>query len=180
MIVVSSKNRLGGAKRAPLPCARQNGSGFHGQPRVSFALERCTLVSGFHGTAPAALSLVSCSPSNRQSNTFKSWAPADNDAVLALQSHGGDNYIYGDRAGNPYVQSSVCAGLCDGSRLVRGDMPLYLVHDPMASRRSVRRPAVGAAHHHRLHIQPRLLGGTGPSSTSGYYRSVAAIVCRWI
>ena len=140
-IVVSSQERLGGTAaaftvRTP---AFQNGSGFQGQPRVRFALEWCTPVSGFQGIAPAPLSLLLCSPSVQQSNTWKSWAPADNDAVLALlQSRGGDN-VYGEMADSPYVQSSACAGLCDGSRLVRGDMSFYLLQGPTVTRRSVQR-----------------------------------------
>jgi hypothetical protein len=106
---------------------------------VRFALEWCTSVSDFQGIAAAPLSLLLCSPSVQQSNTFKSWAPADNDAVLALlQSRGGDN-IYGEMADSPYVQSSACTGMSDGSRLVRGDMSFYLLRGPTVTRRSVQR-----------------------------------------
>jgi hypothetical protein len=73
----------------------------------------------------------------QQSNTFKSWASADKDAVLALlQSRSGDG-IYGEMVDNPYVQSSACAWMCDGSRLVRGDM--YLLQRPIMTRKSVQR-----------------------------------------
>jgi hypothetical protein len=140
-IVVSSKERIGGTAaaftvRTP---AFQNGSGFQGQPRVRVALEWCTPVSGFQGIAPAPLSLLLCSPSVQQSNTWNSWAPADHDAVLALlQSRGGDN-VYGEMADSPYVHSSAGARLCDGSRLVRGDMSFYLLQGPTVMRRSVQR-----------------------------------------
>jgi hypothetical protein len=42
-------------------------------------------------------------------------------------------------ADSPYVQSNACAGLCDGSRLVRGDMSFYLLQVPTVTRRSVQR-----------------------------------------
>jgi hypothetical protein len=49
--VVSSYERLGGSTAAftVRTLTLQNGSGFHVQPRMRFALEWCTPVSGFHG-----------------------------------------------------------------------------------------------------------------------------------
>jgi hypothetical protein len=40
-------------------------------------------------------------------------------------------------ADSPYVHDNICAGICDGSRLVRGDMSFYLLQGPTDSRTSV-------------------------------------------
>jgi hypothetical protein len=104
--------------------AFQNGSGFQGQPHVRFALEWCTPITGFTSVEPDPLSILLYSPSIRQSNSYKRWDPANNDSVLdLLQSWRGGN-VFGEMADSSYVQSSTCVGICDGSRLVRGDLSL--------------------------------------------------------
>jgi hypothetical protein len=85
-IVVSTQERLSGEKyaftvRTP---AFQNGSGFQGQPHVRFALEWCTPIIGFTGVEPDPLSILLCCPSIRQTNTYMSWDPANNDSILAM------------------------------------------------------------------------------------------------
>jgi hypothetical protein len=40
-------------------------------------------------------------------------------------------------ANTTFVQSNTCAGMCDGSRLVRGDMSFYLLQGPTKLRNSV-------------------------------------------
>jgi hypothetical protein len=138
-IVVSTQKRLSGEKyaftvRTP---AFQSGSCFQGQPHVRFALEWCTPITGFTGVEPDPLSIMVCSPSVRQSNSNTSWDPSNNDSILALlQSRRGGN-VFGEMADSSYVQSSTCAGICEGSRLVRGDMSFYLMQGPTKLRTSV-------------------------------------------
>jgi hypothetical protein len=138
-IVVSTQERVSGEKHAfaVRTPAFQNGSGFQGKPHVRFALEWCTPITGFKGVEPDPLSIMLCSPSIRQSNSYKSWDPANNDSILALlQSWRGGN-VFGETADSSYVQSNTCAGIGDGSRLVRGDMSFYLLQGPTKLRTSV-------------------------------------------
>jgi hypothetical protein len=85
-IVVSSQERISGegySFTVGTP-AFQNGSGFQGQPQVRFALEWCAPITGLKGVEPDSLSILLCSPSIQQSNSYKSWDPANNDSFLAI------------------------------------------------------------------------------------------------
>jgi hypothetical protein len=139
IIIVSTLRRLSGETytftvRTP---EFHNGSGFQGQPHVRFALEWCTPIAGFKNVEPDPLLFMVCSPSIQQSNSYKSWDPTNNDSVLALlQSWHNDN-VFGKMADSSYVQSNVCAGICDGSRLVRGNMSFYILQGPTKLRTCV-------------------------------------------
>jgi hypothetical protein len=138
-IVVSSAERCRGEglpHRSKRP-AFQNGSGFQGKPHVRFALECCTPITGMKGVELDPLAIMHCSPSIQRSNSYKTWETGNHDAVLAfMQSWRGDS-VYGEMADSHYVQSNTCAGICDGSQLVRGDMSFYLLQGPTRFRTSV-------------------------------------------
>jgi hypothetical protein len=125
--VLSSAERLSGEGYALIAFtirtpAFQNGSGFQGQPHVRFALEWCTPTSGFKGVEANPLSILLCSQSIKQSNSYLGWDPANTISVpTLLQSWRGGN-VFGEMADSSYAHNNTCAGICHGSRLIRGDM----------------------------------------------------------
>jgi hypothetical protein len=83
------------------------------------------------------LAVMLCSPSIQQSYSYKMLETGNHDDVLTfLQSWRGDN-VHGEMADSPYVQSKMCAGICDGSQLVRGSISFYLLQSPAIFRKSV-------------------------------------------
>jgi hypothetical protein len=136
-IVVTTQERLRREKCA-LPVrtpAFQNGTNYQGQPHVRFALEWYTPVTGFKVVEPDQACCAHPRSSNQ--NFHKSWDPANRDSVIAPLEFWRGNNMYGDIADSSYVQSNTCAGICDGSRLVRGGMSFYLLRGPTKSRSSV-------------------------------------------
>jgi hypothetical protein len=120
--------------------AFQSGNGFQGQPHVHFALEWCTPITpstGFKASytrPPFALNLL---PSIQQSHSYKRWDPANNDSVLACLQSWRVSHFFGEMPDSSHVHSNTCTGMCDGSRLFRGDMAFYLIQCPTKLRKSV-------------------------------------------